>query len=109
MLFSQECNSVCGMMETSFYHPGAPATPISGMTPVGFNTLNQSSSSYSKFMGSFTGQSPSISPMRNFSGRISSPGLPNLARPSASPALGNMGGIRYKSKYGFCIKQLVIC
>ncbi|XP_060071238.1 anaphase-promoting complex subunit 1-like isoform X2 [Ylistrum balloti] len=79
-----ECNTVCGLMENSFYHPAAMATPMG---------MNQSSSSHSRFIGSLSAQSPSISPMRSFSGRVSSPGIIPGRSQSLSPAVGSMAAV----------------
>ncbi|XP_021339714.1 anaphase-promoting complex subunit 1-like [Mizuhopecten yessoensis] len=79
-----ECNTVCGLLENSFYHPAAMATPMG---------MNQSSSSHSRFIGSLSAQSPSISPMRSFSGRVSSPAIIPGRSQSLSPAVGSMAAV----------------
>ncbi|XP_061163277.1 anaphase-promoting complex subunit 1-like [Saccostrea echinata] len=78
----EDCNLVCGSLDNSLYHP-VPGTP-----------LNNQSSCSSRYFGNISSQSPSVSPMRSFSGRISSPGCLHLPQPispmisrSQSPAI----------------------
>ena len=83
LLIEQDCSLVCGTLDNSLYHP-VPGTPLH----------NQSSSS-SRFFGNVSSQTPSISPLRNFSGRISSPGpgLLHLPQP-ISPVITNVAASR---------------
>nr|XP_022333509.1 anaphase-promoting complex subunit 1-like [Crassostrea virginica]XP_022333510.1 anaphase-promoting complex subunit 1-like [Crassostrea virginica] len=81
-----DCSLVCGTLDNSLYHP-VPGTPLH----------NQSSSS-SRFFGNVSSQTPSISPLRNFSGRLSSPGpgLLHLPQP-ISPVITNVAASRSQS------------
>lgn len=79
-----DCSLVCGTMDNSLYHP-APGTP-----------LNNQSSCSSRYFGNLSSQSPSVSPLRNFSGRISSPGCLHLPQP-ISPMISSIAASRSQS------------
>ena len=68
---------------TSLYQMG-PSTPA--------HNINQSSSTFSRLFSniSVSAQSPNISPMRSYTGRISSPAFPSR---SQSPLVTNFPGI----------------
>ncbi|CAG2230501.1 APC1 [Mytilus edulis] len=81
---ADECSSVCATFETSFLQPPGNTTSIG---------LNMSASSHSRFISNLSAQSPSVSPMRNFSGRISSPGGGFIRSQSLSPAVNTMAAV----------------
>ncbi|KAK3093891.1 hypothetical protein FSP39_021511 [Pinctada imbricata] len=78
---SEESNAVCGFLDASIYNPIA-GTPL----------LNQSSSN-SHFISNLSSQSPSVSPLRTYSGRISSPAGYGPQTTAHSPSVSNMATI----------------
>ena len=81
----QECSSVCAAFESSFLQPAGHTTSIG---------LNLSASNHSRFISNLSAQSPSVSPMRNFSGRISSPAGGFIRPQNQSPAVNSMAAVR---------------
>lgn len=81
---TDECSSVCATFETSFLQPAGHTTSMG---------LNLSASNHSRFISNLSSQSPSVSPMRNFSGRISSPGVGFIRSQSQSPAVNTMAAV----------------
>ncbi|XP_053374220.1 anaphase-promoting complex subunit 1-like [Mercenaria mercenaria] len=83
----EECNAVCNTWDqtASIYQMG-PCTPA--------QNLNQSSSNMSRFYGNISA-SPQVSPLRSYSGRISSPAFMSH---SQSPLIGNPPGIDRRSQ-----------
>ncbi|XP_056022198.1 anaphase-promoting complex subunit 1-like [Ostrea edulis] len=79
-----DCSLVCGTLDNSLYHP------VSG-TP-----LHNQSSCSSRYFGNISSQSPSVSPLRSSSGRISSPGCLHIPQP-ITPMVPNIAASRSQS------------
>ncbi|XP_060553030.1 anaphase-promoting complex subunit 1-like [Ruditapes philippinarum] len=84
---TEECSAVCNTWDqsASIYQMG-PCTPA--------QNFNQSSSSMSRHYGNISA-SPQVSPLRSFSGRISSPAFMSH---SQSPLTGNPPGLDRRSQ-----------